>query len=329
MTQGTELTRRGLLAAGAGTAVASTARAQEKPWPDRPVRLLVGFAAGGVADVSARLLGEALRPLAGQPFVVENRPGASGVVAASVVARSAPDGHTLLVAPGTITILPTMMKSLPIDVLKDLDPVTLFVTSPNVLIVNNAVPAKDLASFLALVRSRPPEEMAYASSGIGTTVHFFASQVERATGIRMRHIPYRSSNESITAVVAGDVPVGVSAVNSALPHIQSGAVKAIAIGSPKRSSFLPDVPTFAEQGYPDFRSDTWIGLVGPAGMPAALKEKIAGLSRQVMAEPSMVQRLAALGAEPVGLGPEAFRGLLEREVREFRELGAAIGIQPE
>jgi tripartite-type tricarboxylate transporter receptor subunit TctC len=198
-----------------------------------------------------------------------------------------------------------------------------------VLIVNNAVPARDLASFLALVRSKPPEEMAYSSSGIGTTVHFFASRIERAADIRMRHIPYRSSNESITAVVAGDVPIGVSAVNSALPHIQSGAVRAIAIGSPQRSTFLPDVPTFAEQGLPGFRSDTWIGLMGPAGMAPGLVSRIAELSTRAMADPTMRQRLALLGAEPVGLGPAEFRQLIGREVREYRELAAAIGIQPE
>ncbi|WP_426960073.1 Bug family tripartite tricarboxylate transporter substrate binding protein [Muricoccus radiodurans] len=322
-------TRRGLLGTAGAAIFARGARAQAPSWPDRPVRLLVGFAPGGVADVAARLLGDALRPIVGQPFVVENRPGASGVVAASQVARAAPDGHTLLVAPGTMTILPAMMKNLPIDVLRDLDPITLFVTSPNVLLVHNSVAVRDLPGFLELVRSRPPEDMAYASSGIGTTVHFFASQIERATGIRLRHIPYRSSNESITAVVAGDVPIGVSAVNSALPHIQSGAVRAIAIGSPQRSSFLPDVPTFAETGYPSFRSDTWIGLEGPAGMPAALTARIAELSTRVMGEPAMRQRLAALGAEPVGMGPEGFRDLMQREVRDFRELATSIGIQPE
>lgn len=328
MTDEGRLARRTLLAAGSA-ALPLPARAQVPPWPDRPVRLLVGFAPGGVADVAGRLLGEALRPLVGQPFVVENRPGASGVVAAAQVARAAPDGHALLVAPGTLTILPTMMRSVPFDILGDLQPITLFVTSPNVLLVNRSLPVQDLAGFLAYVRGRPAEDVAYASSGIGTTVHFFASQIERATGIRMRHIPYRSSNESITAVVAGDVPVGVSAVNSALPHIQSGAVRAIAIGSPGRSAFLPDVPTFAEAGHPTFRSDTWIGLVGPAGLPPALTARIAELSTRVMGEPTMRQRLAALGAEPVGRGPDEFRALMTREIRDFRELGAAIGIQPE
>ena len=318
------------MAAGGATLLAPRRAAAQGSWPDRPVRMLVGFAPGGVADVAGRLLGEALRPLAnGQPFVVENRPGASGMVAAAAVARSAPDGQVLLVAPGTITILPTMMKNMAIDVVKDLDPISLFVTSPNVLIVNKDFPAKDLPSFLALLRGRPAEDVAYASSGIGTTVHFFAARLERAANIRMRHIPYRSSNESITAVVAGDVPVGVSAVNSALPHIQSGAVRAIAIGSPKRSGFLPDVQTFGEQGLAGFHSDTWIGLVGPAGMAAALKAHIAALAKQVMEEPAMVRRLAALGAEPVGLGPEEFRALILREVAEFKELGASLGIQPE
>jgi tripartite-type tricarboxylate transporter receptor subunit TctC len=323
------VSRRGLIAAGAGLALARPAVAQAPAWPDKPVRLIVGFGPGGVTDVAARLLADALRQQSGQPVIVENRPGANGVLGANLVARSAPDGNTILVAPGTMTLLPVMMRNLPLDVLKDLDPISLFLTSPNVLLVNRAFPAQDFASFLSMVRARPPEDVPAANSGTSTTVYFFARRIEAAAGIQLRHIPYNGSAASIAAVVAGEVPVGVSAVNAALPFIQGGQVRALAVGSPQRSSFLPNVPTFAEVGFPDFRSDTWISLMGPAGMPPALVSRIGDLAIEIFSRPSMQERLAALGAEPVRMRAAEFRDLLAREVREFREVAAAANIQPE
>ena len=299
-------------------------------WPDRPVRVLVGFGAGGVSDVAGRLLLEGLRPLLpGAVFVVENRAGASGMLAAQIVARSAPDGATLLCAPGTIAIVPAMMKNQLIDVQKDLAPINLFATSPNVLVVNPSFPAHTVAEIVAYVKSKPKDELAYAHSGIGTTVQLMMGMVTRATGISLRDIPFRSSNDSIAACVAGQVPMVSSSTNSALPFIQGGQVRALAVATPRRSSFLPDVPTFAESGYPDILSDTWFGLLGPAGMDPALVARIAALCDEVMGAPAMRQRFALLGAEPVGLGPAAFAALLGREVAQYRALTAAMGLQPE
>ena len=324
------ITRRGALAGGAALlSLARGAAAQGESWPDRPIRILVGFGAGGVTDVAIRLMAEAVRPALSQPIVVENRPGASGMLATGLVARAAPDGHTLIAIPGTITIVPAAMRNLPIDVLTDLAPISLYATSPNVMVVNPALPARTAAEFVAYVRSRPPEDVAYASSGIGTTVHFMAGMLERATGIKMRHIPYRSSNDSIQAVMSGDPKVVFSSINSALPHIRSGAVRALGVASEKRSEFLPEVPTFEEQGIQGVRSETWFGLAGPAGMPRVLVDRIATLFNGALRDPALRQRLAALGAEPVGLGPEDFHALMVREVAEFRSLGAAMGLQPE
>ncbi len=323
-------TRRSVLAGTAGLlGLAEPAAAQEEPWPNRPVRILVGFGAGGVTDVAIRVMAEALRPALPQPIVIENRVGASGMLAAGLAARAAPDGHLLVAIPGTITIVPAAMRNLPIDVLKDLEPITLFATSPNVMVVHPDLPARNLAEFVALARSRPPEDIAYASSGIGTTVHFMGGMLERAAEIRMRHIPYRSSNESIQAVIAGDPKVVFSSVNSALPHIRSGTVRALGVASERRSEFLPEVPTFEEQGVRGVRSDTWFGLAGPANMPRPLVERIARLFNGALRDAALRQRLAALGAEPVGLGPDEFRALMVREVAEFKSLGAAMGLQPE
>ncbi len=321
------IARRPLLA----SLLASPALAQPAPeWPDHPVRILIGFGAGGVSDVATRLLIEGLRPrLPGSVFVVENRGGASGMVAAALVARAAPDGHTLLGAPGTITIVPSMMKNQQIDVLKDLVPISLFATSPNVLVVHPDFPARTVAEFVAHVKSRPRDELAYAHSGIGTTVQLMMGMLTRAAGLGLRDIPYRSSNESIAACVAGQVPMVASSTNSALSFIQAGQVRALALASQRRSAFLPDVPTFAEAGFADVISETWFGLFAPPGTSPALVQRIATLCDQVMAEPQMRQRFALLGAEPVGLGPQAFTELMAREVAQFRTLTRQMGLQPE
>jgi tripartite-type tricarboxylate transporter receptor subunit TctC len=325
------IARRTLLAATGGAALLGLPRpgAAQDSWPSRPVRIMVGFGAGGVTDVAVRLLAEGLRPMLSQPIVIENRSGASGMVAAGMVARAEPDGHTLIAIPGTITIVPSVMKSVQMDVLKDLAPITLFATSPNVMVVNTAFPARTLQDFVTYAKSRPPEDIVYASSGVGTTVHFMAGMVERTIGVRMRHVPYRSSAESIRAAIAGEVPMVFSSVNSALPHIQSGAVRALAVASERRTDFLPDVLTFAEAGYPAIRSDTWFGLAGPAGLPQSIITRLAEMSNRVIADPSVRQRLAALGAQPVGLGPRDFAALMQREVREFGELASAMGIRAE
>lgn len=323
-----QIARRAVLGAGAALLAAATgARAQA--WPSRTIQILVGFGAGGVSDVATRLLAEGLRPLISQPIVIENRAGASGMIAAGVVARAAPDGYMLLGVPGTITIVPSVMSNLPIDVLRDLEPITIYATSPNVLVVRPDLPARDVAELLAAIRAKPPEEFAYASSGLGTTVHLMAGMIERAAGIRMRHIPFRSSADSIRSVMAGELPMVFSSVNSALPFIQSGSVRALAVATEKRTTFLPDVPTFDEAGLPGIRSDTWFGLAGPAGMPRALVEQIAALCDKVMADPEMQARFSALGAQPTGLGPDAARAQIEREVKAFAELAAAMGIRRE
>ena len=322
------LNRRCILGAGAALlATGSGARAQA--WPSRNVQILVGFGAGGVSDVATRLLAEGLRPLISQSIVIENRSGASGMIAAGVVARAAPDGHMLLGVPGTITIVPSVINNLPIDVLRDLEPITIYATSPNVLVVRPDFPARNIQEFLAAIRAKPPEDFAYASSGLGTTVHLMAGMIERAANIKMRHIPFRSSAESIRSVIAGELPMVFSSVNSALPFIQAGQVRALAVATEKRTTFLPDVPTFDEQGLAGIRSDTWFGLAGPAGMPRALVEQIAGLCDKVMSQPDMQARFAALGAQPTGLGPDAARAQMEREVKLFAELAAAMGIRKE
>ena len=322
------LTRRSLIASGAALAL-SGVRAHAEAWPSRPIQMLVGFGAGGVTDVATRLLAEALRPMLSQPVVIENRPGASGMIAAATVARAAPDGHVLLGMPGTITIVPSVMRQVPIDVLTDLTAISIFATSPNVLVVKADAPQRTLKDLLTEIKSKPPEDYVYASSGVGTTVHLMAGMLERASGIRMRHVPFRSSADSIQSVMAGQLPIVFSSVNSALPFIQGGTVRALAVASKARSDFLPDVPTFEEEGVSGMLSDTWFGLAAPAGMSAELVTQIAGLTIKAVGDPAIKTRLAALGAQPLSLGPTEAKALMQREVKYFAELAGAMGIKRE
>jgi tripartite-type tricarboxylate transporter receptor subunit TctC len=325
----TRIHRRAFLGASAALLTVGGVAEAAETWPAKSVQILIGFGAGGVTDVATRLLAEGLRSRISKPIVIENRAGASGMIAAGMVARAAPDGYTLLGVPGTITIVPSVLRNLTIDVKRDLQPITIFATSPNVLVVNPGFPARNVQEFLATIRSKPPNEFAYASSGLGTTVHLMAGMIERAADIKMRHVPYRSSSDSIQSVMAGELPMVFSSLNSALPYIQAGSVRALAVASEKRTTMLPDVPTFEESGLKGIRSDTWFGLAGPAGMPAPLVDTIASLCASVISEPAMRDRLAALGAEPLGLGPDASRAQIESELAAFSELTAAMGIRPE
>nr|WP_249156782.1 tripartite tricarboxylate transporter substrate binding protein [Bradyrhizobium sp. KB893862 SZCCT0404] len=274
-------------------------------------------------------MAEGLRSRLPKPIVIENRVGASGMIAALTVARATPDGHTLLGMPGTITIAPSVLRDVPIDVRRDLQPITIFATSPNVMVSSTNFTAKTLQEFVSLLRSKPRDEFAYASSGVGTTVHLMAGMFERAADIKMRHVPFRSSTDSIQSVIAGELPVVFSSLNSALPFIQSGVVRALGVATEQRSPLLKDVPTFQEIGLADVKSDTWFGLSGPAGMPRPIVDEIASLCAAVIDGVAASGKLAALGAEPLNLGPDASRERMDRELTAFAQLTAAMGIRPD
>lgn len=317
--------RRTLLGASVAL-LASRSVAAQAVWPAKNVQILVGFGAGGVTDTATRLLAEGLRQRIAKPILIENRVGATGMIAAATVARAAPDGHTLLGMPGTITIAPSVLSDVTLDVRRELQPITIFATSPNVLIVASNFSAQTLQEFLATVRSKPRDEFAYATSGRGTTVHLMAGMIERSANIKMRMVPFRSSTDSIQSVITGELPMVFSSLNSALPFIQSGVVRALGVASERRTPILPNVPTFEEAGLMDVRSDTWFGLAGPAGMPRHVLDQIAGLCAAVMAEPAMLERLAVLGAEPLLLGPDAAQNQIDRELTAFSDLTKVMGI---
>ncbi len=325
--------RRRLLAAAAGSAVLAAgwrtgpARAQET-FPSRPIRIVVGFVAGGVSDVLARLVAPELQKALGQSVLVENRPGASGMIAAGQVAKSPPDGYTLYMAPNTHLINHAINPSTPYHSVKDFTGITLLTTTPNMLVVREDSPFRSVADFVAAARAKPGE-IAYATSGIGTTVHFAGELLAHQAGIRLNHVPFKGANQSIEAVVAGHVPASVSAVSSSLGFIKGGRVRVLGVMSERRSSLLPDVPTFRELGYKDLLSDTWLGLLGPAGMPGPVARRLNDELIRILQAPEFRDRVLATGNEPVGLSLDAFQAQMSRELDGYVALARSADIKPQ
>ena len=296
-------------------------------YPTKPVRLVVG-APGGVQDILARVLAPELQKSLGQVIVVEPRAGAAGAIAAEAVVRAPADGHTLLVAVGAITILPALNKKLSFDVVKDFTAVSLVASAPNMLVVRSDSPVKDLKSFLAEARAKPGE-VTYASSGIGSTVHIGGELLASLAGIKLNHIPYNGSGPSVEGLLGGQVMSSVSAVNATLPHIKSGRLRALAVASETRTVFLPDVPTFEELGVKGMRSETWLGILGPANLPKSIAARLNNDLVQVIGRPETRERILAMGAEPVGLPLEKFATLIKSEVELFERIVRNAGIKPE
>jgi tripartite-type tricarboxylate transporter receptor subunit TctC len=308
-------------------AVTSPGIAQAQASSPQPIKLLVGFGAGGVTDVIARLFAEELRTRLDRTIVVENRPGASGTIATRQVAESAPDGNTLIMIPGTHTIIPAMRK-LPYDTATALAPITLIASAPNLLVVRSDSPYKTVQDLIKDAKAHPGA-LAYASSGVGTTVHFMGIMIESQTGISLNHVPFKSSGESVQAVLGGHAPMSLSALNQALPLIQAGSLRALAIASAKRSSLVPDVPTFDEAGIPDIRSDTWIGLAAPAKTPAETINLLNKNVQDILKVADVQEKIKALGADPVGLGPAEFDAVIKRELAKFEKLARKANLPRE
>ena len=320
--------RCALLGIVALVGAASHARAQDV-YPSRPIKIIVGFGAGGITDTMARVLAQEMQIDWGQPVVVESRPGASGIIGATFVARWPADGYTLLMAAGNHTITPALRKQMPYDTVKDFTALSMLASAPNMLVVRADSTLKSVADYVAAAAARPGE-ISYATSGVGTTVHIAGERLAQQAGVKFNHIAFKSSSESVEAVIAGHVASSWSAVNAALPYIRSGRLRALAVASERRSSFVPDVPTFGELGFKDMKSDTWIAMLAPAGLPASVAAKInTELSRSV-ARPEVRERMLGLGAEPVvGVEAERFAALLRSEVEGYARVIQTAGIKAE
>ena len=305
------LSRRHVIAGALALPVAAEAQA---PWaPTRPVRLVVPFAAGGSTDVAARILGEAMAPLLGQPVVIENRTGSAGFIGAENIARSAPDGHSLLMgATGLLAIAPHLYATMPFHVERDLAPVSMAFASDLVISVANVVPARSLAELIALAKARPGE-LNYASSGAGTTTHAASELFRLAAGIELTHVPYRGSSAAMNDMLSGNVQILVDQIAGSIGQIRDGRIRALAVTGTQRHALLPDVPTVGEAGLPGAQCSSWGAVMAPAGTPAAATLRLAAAIREGLAQPAVQARMSAAGADPAVSTPDELAAFIRAE----------------
>jgi tripartite-type tricarboxylate transporter receptor subunit TctC len=318
-----------LLAAATITALASMPSAAQD-FPTRPVRFIVPYAAGGSGDLLARLLGNKLAAIWGQQVVVDNRAGGGGLIGTEFAARSDPDGYALYLATdGPLTVAASLYKRVPYDWKRDFAPVSMLAMGYQVLIVRASLPARNLQELIALAREKPGE-LNYASIGIGSAPHLGAELFKSVAKVDVTHVPYRgSSAQAISALLAGDVAMFLVGTSTAVSHIQSGALRGLAVTAGKRVDGLPDVPTFAEAGLPGVDVSLWFAVLVPSGTPAPIVKKLNADIAQVVADPDFRQALAVRGFDAVSSSPEELAQFLAKDYVKFRDLIQKLGLQVE
>ena len=298
----------------------------QSDWPKRELRVFVGFSAGGTTDIIARLIGQELGKAWGQPIVIENRAGATGNIAAELVAKSKPDGYTLLMGSvGPLAINASLFKNMRFDNLKDLAPISLVDHVPNMLVMSpRAMPATTFREFVALVKTNPGKYF-FASTGSGTTSHLSGELLKLQAGLEMTHVPYKGA-VALNDVLAGEsVHFMFATIRSVINHVRSGKLRALAVTSLQRSAGVPDVPTVAEAGYPGFDASSWFGLVGPAGLPREIALKISGEIARALKQPSLNEKFIQQGSDPAGSTPEEFGAYMRSETAKWAPLVKASG----
>ncbi|MBX9946969.1 MAG: tripartite tricarboxylate transporter substrate binding protein [Reyranella sp.] len=304
---------------------AAAPAAAQTGWPDRPVRLVVGFTAGSATDVTARLFAQKFSEAWGQPVVVENVTGNSGAIGVDRVAKAAPDGYTLMWSGNAaITILPSL-QSLPFDPVRDFAPISTALSMPSLFVVNNDLPVKSVADLIAYAKANPGK-LSYGTPGVGTPQHIAGELFCRLAGIKMEHIPYRGAN--LTDVMSGVVPVGIQNAGAAMPLVRDGRVRGIAVTSLKRSANAPDLPTLAEQGFPGFEATSWFALLAPAGTPQPIVDKVRAESLKVLADPEMARKFAAMGLDTVGSTSAETRAAIVGDIPKWAKVIKEAGIKP-
>ena len=306
---------------------AEVAHAQD--YPNKPIRVIVPYAAGGMTDVVARVIGQKLSERWGQPVVVDNKPGAATIIGAEAVASAKPDGYTLLAATNTtLTINPWLYPSLRYDPVKSFVPIALVATAPSVIVVHPAVPAKTLDALVKLGQT-DAGKLSYASFGNGSSAHLAGEMLKARTQIGVLHVPYKGSAPAKAAVMAGEVSMTFEPAFTGVPQINAGQLRALAVMNSKRSAALPDVPSVAELGYPGMEMSAWVGLVAPAGTPAAIVSQLANEIEKVLAQPEVQKQLLSNGAEPMGYYQAAFAAYMREESARYGKVVAAAHIKGE
>ena len=306
----------GLFIAAAFCALSAVA---QTAYPTKPVKLMVGAGAGGGTDIIARMLAEKMTESLKGTFIVENKPGASNTIAADLTAKAAPDGHTLLVATNTGQAIAPHLIKLAFDPIKDLTPIGLVVTVPNVLVVGSNVPANNVKELVTLMKAKP-DEFKYASSGVGSTQHIAGEGFDIAAGVKSVHVPYKGSAQAHLDIIAGNVQIMFDTTSSAMGQIKAGKFKPLAVTSAQRSSELPNVPTLAESGIAGFEMSTWYGVFVTAGTPPDVVAKLQNELSRIIKLPDVQTKLKGLGGEPGNISPEEFSKLNRQEFERFGKL---------
>ena len=297
-------------------------------YPDHPIRFVVPVAAGGGNDIVARLLAQKLTDAWGQSVVVDNRPGAATAIGAEIVARAIPDGYTIMLTSVSFAINAGMRKQLPFDPVRDFATITQVARVPQIMVVNPAVPAATLAEFIALAKAKPGQ-LNYASAGTGSSTHLAMELFMDMTGTKLNHVPYKGTAPGLTDVIAGHVQITFDAIPPTLPHVKSGRVRALAIGGTQRFPTLPDVPTLAEAGLPNYTFQSWFGIFAPARTPEAVVRTLNRELVRIIALPETRKAFVELGIGPVGTSPEDFGKYLRAEIARWSDVMRAHNIRGE
>lgn len=309
-------------------AAAAHAQPMQKNYPTKPVRIVVPQSAGASTDLVARLTAQKLAEAFGQPVVVDNRPGAGSIVGTDLVAKATPDGYTLLVVASSVTINPSLHKNLPFDPIRDLAPITQLSAYPNMLTVHPSLPVKSVQDLIAYAKSKPGQ-INYGSSGTGTGTHLSGELFKNMTGVEMVHIPYKGGAPAVTALLGGQVQLNFASIQSVLPHVRAGKLRAIAVTTAKRSPAASEVPTIAESGVPGYDHGPWNGMFAPAKTPREVISRLNAEVVKALQTPEMKPVLSHEGADIIGNTPEEFAAIVKNETARWAQLIKSAGIKAE
>jgi tripartite-type tricarboxylate transporter receptor subunit TctC len=303
----------------------SVARAQA--YPNKPIKMVAPSTPGDAPDVIARLVADKLSVVLGQQVVVENRPGAGGVVGSDAVAKAAPDGYTLIMGnAGSHGINAAVYSKLPYDIQRDFVPVSQVAIAPNIVVINPGIPANSVSEFIAYAKANPGK-LSYASGGNGSSAHMSMELFKSMAGLDIQHVPYKGSSPALTDLIGGQVAIFIGNMPPTVPHVKAGKLRALAVTTKSRSALMPELPTINEGALPGFETVAWFGVLAPAGTPPDIVNRLSTEIGKIARSPEMRERLIAMGAEPVGSTPAEFKAVIDRDIAKWKPLAQKVGIK--